>query len=669
MRTRMGRVRLVVVAVCAWASAIVAGTARAQDLTALSLEELMALDVTVTSPARRPQRLGDTTSATFVLTGADLRQAGVWTIPDALRLVPGVQVARIDASKWAVSIRGFNNRFSDKALVLIDGRTVYNPIFSGVLWNAQDVMVEDIERIEVIRGPGASLWGANAVNGVINIITKPASETQGGLVSVGVGTEQRRGAVRQGVALDDETWLRVYGVHRGVDDGWLGSGDGQDDFLTSNRAGFRADWDASAVGQATVQGDIFVETVGDYLTYNRQTPPFDLMAVEETEIYGGNLLARWERELNGHGTLTVQGYYDLLALRSPITDVTVNTADLEARHSVRPLEGHHLVWGLGYRFVHTATEGSPSLGFDPADHNDHIFNAFVQDEITLLPDTLSLTLGTKLEYYSYTGWELQPTARLLWTPDERHSVWAAVSRAVRTPTIANRALSLTGTTPTDLGVPLTLRVSGRDDVDPEVLWAYEAGYRFRPTETISLDLAGFYNVYEDMVTYDVSAPFFGPGGLRAEGTVGNRLRGTTYGVELAAEWQPTDWMTLNGWLGVLHVDLDLDTAPGLTATNRSWGGTSPSIQGGLRWAASPHRDIEAGVVLRAADAIKSIGADGYVDMDMRLAWTPRDGVELAVVGRNLLTGGRVEFPAHGEVASETASDIGRTVFAGLTMRF
>lgn len=648
--------------------------AHAADLTALSLEELMALDVTVTSPARRPQRLGDTASAAFVLTATDMRQAGVWTIPDALRLVPGVQVARIDASKWAVSVRGFNNRFSNKALVLIDGRTVYNPIFSGVLWNAQEVLFEDIDRIEVIRGPGASLWGANAVNGVINIITKPAAETHGTYVSAGAGTEERRVAARQGMALDPDgdgdSSLRVYGVHRTVDPGWLDhDGERADDAWWSNRAGYRADLGLSGTGDLTVQGDLFTATAGNYLTTRRTAPPFDVVPVEETEIFGGNMLARWTRDMDSAGTLTAQAYYDHLALRSPLTDVTTQTADIETKHTFSPLDGHTVVWGAGYRFVRTTTEGTPALGFEPSDHSDHIFNAFLQDDIALIADTLSLTLGTKVEYFSHSGLAVEPTARLLWTPHAQHSVWASVSRAVRTPSIANRALSSTRLEPTPFGVPMRVTVSGNEDINPEVLWAYEAGYRFRPQPTLSFDLAAYYNVYDDLVSYELGAPRPTPAGLVAVGATGNRVDGTAYGLELAAEWQPRDWVSVNAWFSVQEIDLNADRRPGEVIQNLIWDGTSPALQGGLRAAFRPRDDLEAGLTLRAADAIDSIGADAYVDVDARLAWQPTDAVELAVIGRNLLTDHRQEFPQHREVATDTDADIGRSVFATLSVRF
>ncbi len=427
------------------------------DFTALSLEELM--DVEVTSVSKRPQRLADAAAAIFVITQEDIRRPGATNIPELLRMVPGVEVARIDANKWAVSVRGFNARFSNKLLVLIDGRSVYSPLFSSVFWDIHDLVLEDIERIEVIRGPGATMWGANAVNGVINIITRSAKDTQGALLSGGGGTEQRAfGTARYGGRIGDNLYYRGYVKAAKLDDGALASGDDGADGFHQSRSGFRLDWEPRDEDTLTLAGDLYrLDNGTTDASHPLFVPPYLSTWDDRGKAEGGSILANWSRHLSADAGLC--GSADVIE------------ADLQ--HDFSPLSGHRLVWGLGYRYTHTASDSTLYMRPSPANRSESLFSAFVQDEISLITDQLSLTLGSKFEHNDASGFEVQPTARLLWTPSPNHSLWAAVSRAVRTPSVSERDADLTAVvippgTPENPGpLPVEVALVGNDAIDSE----------------------------------------------------------------------------------------------------------------------------------------------------------------------------------------------------------
>jgi iron complex outermembrane receptor protein len=397
------------------ATVLAAGISRAAapDYTEMSLEQLM--DVEVTSVSRRPQKASEAAAAVFVLTREDIRRAGVTSVPDALRLVPGVEVARISTNTWAISIRGFNSRFANKLLVMIDGRSVYTPLFSGVFWDHHDVLLEDVDRIEVVRGPGASLWGANAVNGVINIITRHTKDTQGTFARGTAGNvEQGIAEVRHGGRIDAATY-RLYAKGRIRESGETEAGANAGDDWKVGLVGFRGDTEAGA-DSFLLEGQYQWSEASERASVITLTPPFADTGNLDNNSNGGYLLGRWSRELSDESSLSVQGYYDHRQFDDVRLSERRDTFDLQLQHNFSPLPHHEVVWGAGYRLVTDGIDNTFSVSFDPESRTTHLFSSFVQDTFTLLEDELDLVVGTKLEHNDFTGFEVQPNARLLWRP-------------------------------------------------------------------------------------------------------------------------------------------------------------------------------------------------------------------------------------------------------------
>jgi len=403
-----------------------------RSLKQLSLEQLGNLEVTTVS--KEPGEIQRTAAAIYVLTQEDIRRSGATSIPEVLRLVPGVEVAQIDSSTWAVGIRGFGNSFSKSVLVLIDGRNVYTPLFAGVDWKLQNVMIEDVERIEVIRGPGGTIWGTNAVNGVINIITKNSKDTQGTLVSVGGGNvDQGTGEFRQGGKFGRNINYRVYGMAFGRGPQFHSDHDNFDDWQLG-KGGFRMDWDNRGSDSFTVQGDLYKGGVGQRENLAFYSPPASINLDGTEHVSGGNILGRWSRKLGEASDFQLQAYYDRTYRLGPQLGETRNTFDIDFLHQWKVLPRQDIIWGLGARwspsdFIQTVA----TVDFLPHHQSDNIYSAFAQDEIAIVRDKLSATIGSKFEHNIYTGWENQPGARLLWTPSTHQTVWAAVTRAVRSP--------------------------------------------------------------------------------------------------------------------------------------------------------------------------------------------------------------------------------------------
>lgn len=467
------------------------------DFLDMSLKELMS--VSITSVSKKPQNLSDSAAAIFVITNEDLLRSGATSIPEALRMVPGIHVARIDSNKWAVSSRGFNNRFTKKLLVLVDGRTVYTPSFSGVYWEVQDVLLEDVERIEVIRGPGASLWGANAVNGVINIITKQASTTQGTLVSGGSGTTEKVfGQVRYGTALGEGVYGRIYGKYFNRDAFEYETGEDAGDNWDGARTGFRLDSQAAGPINFTLQGDLYTGNISQQaVNVPLPRPPYRQNVDDDADVSGGNILFRWQRTFSSASNITFQTYYDRTNRNDFYVHEQRDTFDFEFQHRFSPSQNHELIWGGGYRYTADDTTKRYVLDFEPDSRSDNLFNGFLQDEITLIDDSLWMILGAKLEHNNYSGIEIQPSGRLLWTPNAGHKFWTSVSRAVRTPSRVEHdgSLNVAMLPPPSpfMPFPISVTINGDESFDSEKLTAYEAGYRYTPDREISLDIAFFYN--------------------------------------------------------------------------------------------------------------------------------------------------------------------------------
>jgi iron complex outermembrane receptor protein len=631
------------------------------DLTELSLQDLMNIEVT--SASKKAEKLSETAAAVFVITQEDIRRSGVTTIPEALRMVPGVQVARLNASSWAISARGFNDQFAQKLLVLIDGRSVYTPLFSGVYWDLQDTFLDDIDRIEVIRGPGGALWGANAVNGVINIITKRAEDTQGSLLTTGMGTEEKGfAALRHGGLLGESGHYRVYAK-------WFDRDGGPDSWDTT-RAGLRADWALGDRDILTAQGDWYDGDRAGRSTIPTLTPPFSETLGMESRVSGGNVLLRWERQLSDDSDLHLQLYYDRTE-HGEGSGIQRDTFDLDFQHRFPLGERHEVLWGLGYRSSADDIPGSATFSVDPGSRHDELLSAFVQDQIALQQDRLQLTVGSKFERNDYTGFEVQPSARLSWRPSGHETAWAAVSRAVRTPSrmehdgrVNVAALEMPGA-----GVTLVSLFANRD-MESEDLLAYELGYRTQASDELFLDIAGFYNCYDDLWTLEPGEPFVelspSPPHLVLPSFADNKMSGETYGVELAAQWQATDRWRLDAAYSFLRMDLHLDADSGDTMLSQAEG-KSPRHQFSLRSAVDLRENLELDWWLRYVDGLPSLGVGSYVDLDVRLGWQPREDLELSIVGQNLFESGDPQFGP--SFVGNTATSVERGVYAKATWHF
>lgn len=629
------------------------------------LEELMAIEVT--SVSKKRQKLSGAPAAIHVITGEEIRRSGATSIAEALRLAPGLHVARIDANKWAIGCRGFSERFANKLLVLLDGRSIYNPVFSGVFWEVQDTVLEDIDRIEIIRGPGGTLWGANAVNGVINIITKRAAETQGGLVSLGGGTEEQAfGQVRYGGPLGDEAHFRVYA--KGFERDSFVDEDGHEanDDWRMLRAGFRMDFGLSADDTFTLQGDVYEGRARQRLTRATFVAPFAETFNDDIDLSGLNLLARWERVLGERSNLALQFYYDQAVREEELYRGTTHTFDLDFQHHFCVGDSHELVWGLGLRLNTDSVRGSQTLSLDPQKSTDDLWSAFVQDEISLVENQLYFTLGCKLEHNDFTGFEYQPSVRLLYTPSPRHSVWAAVSRAVRTPSRVDDAIQIT----MEPVVGLFPQFSGSRDFESEDLLAYELGYRVQASSRVSIDIAAFYNLHDDLRTGELGAAFIEPAPAPhpvLPASIDNKMDGHTYGVEATARWQINDWWDISvGYTFLkMHLDLDHDSTD-LTAEQIEH--ESPENQVLLRSSMSLPGNLLLDVSACYVDHLSQMEEVGSrVDLDARLAWRVRDGLEVFVVGQCLLAPHHREYAPKWIAVQPTEPE--RAIHAGLTWQF
>ncbi len=607
------------------------------ELKQLSIEQLMEIDVT--SVSRRSEQLSKAAAAIAVITGEDLRRSGVATLPDALRLSVSLHVAQANGNTWGITSRGFNSTFAtaDKMLVLIDGRSVYTPLFSGVFWDVQDVALEDVDRIEVIRGPGATLWGANAVNGVVNIITKSAKATQGGLATAAAGNETDAGSVRWGGKLGDGTYYRAYGKYYHRDALELAQGGSAHDPLRRTQGGFRVDRDDAGSGAFTLQGDIYH---GGYS---------ELIRPNDTDLDGGNLLGRWKRQLGPGASLDLQVYYDRSHRRTlSYFEERRDTVDADFQHHFPVGRRQDVVWGLGSRVTRDEVTNSQAVEFLPDHRRLNLFSAFVQDEIALVPDRLRLTVGTKLEHNTYTSLEVQPSLRAAWTPDDRHTVWAAISRAVRTPTRFDEEVVFLGPG----GQPV---LSGNPDITSEELLAYELGYRMLPTSDLLVDVAAFYDVYDRLRTFEPAAG----GGFQFDG----KLSAEAWGVELRSSWQPASWWRLHAgyaWFGK-HLSLAPDSAD---PTGGRLVGDDPRNRYSLRSVMDLPGGFEVDEWLRYVDALPSTGVKAYTELDLHLGWRWNERLELALVGQNLLHARHVEF-----APSPVVEAVQRSVFGKVTWRF
>lgn len=634
-----------------------------------TFEELS--NITVITASKHEERLFDTPAAVFVLSGDEVQRTGATSIAEALRWVPGLDVAQLNAADWAVSGRGFNDLFSNKLLVMMDGRSVYTPLFAGVHWDAVNPMLEDLDRIEVVRGPGGALWGANAVNGVINILSKSARDTQGTLVYGSGGTEKTvLSGVRHGWALNDHSWMRVYATYQRVDESRFADATPGHDGFHAVQGGFRFD-SAPAGARFTLQGDVFSNRRDRITTL--VTPAGVVTTDHPHQADGFNLQGRWTRELSAESTLAVQAYWD--HTKRDLVTVTErrDTFDLDFQHHVKAGERHDLTWGLGYRFSGDRTKRGPTGGFDPADYDFQLFSGFAQDEIALVPSRLKAALGAKLEHNSFTGFEFLPSARLLWTPDEHRTFWAGVSRAVRNPNRADDAVTFdTAYLPAGPGqpLPLLIRALGNPQVDSESLVAWEAGWRIQPQPNWSVDLSVFYNDYDKVIlgVPDATGIFAeltpGPPHLVAPVYLINGARVCSHGGELSFTWQPAPGVRLSPFYSFLKMSAELieNGNPYASVLTES----APKHQAGLRVSFDLSARAKLDFNLRWIGEVPVYAVPAYAELDVRFAWEIRPGWECVLSGQNLL---HPRHPEFGPRLLESRFELQRGVQLKLAHRF
>ena len=631
-----------------------AGAAQDEVLN-LSLEDLLKTEVTTAS--RKSQALQATAAAVFVITREDIERSGVLSLPDALQMAPGVHVARIANNHWAVSVRGFNGRFANKLLVLVDGRSIYSPLFSGVLWELEDMLLEDIDRIEVIRGPGASMWGANAVNGVINIITRKARDTQGNLVVAGGGDNERLfGGFRHGNRAGSGHY-RVWGKvdRRDVSPGVSGE-PGNDDLL-SRHVGFRGDWSQSAGNRLMVTGEAFNTPGGDRWDIPDVNSPAGFRRTDVRQVgKGGHLLGRQEWILDDGSEAALQSYVAVsdMQLGSIVHDRRT-TFDIDFQHRKRLWRAHDVMWGLGYRTSRDDIETQGMIHIDPNKGQVALFSAFVHDEIALAPQTLTLILGTRVEHNSYTGWEPQPNLRLLWTPTGHQTAWGALSRAVRTPAraeIDGRVdLQVSPAVPPFQPAVLVSNVPD-GNLDSEKVTAFELGYRHQFEGRFSLDLTGFNHRYRDLRTAVTGAQRFIAGlppYVVQEISPDNGGAGHTYGAELALEAHASSTWRLQASYTYMRARIRARTQdPVQVAAVQELESSSPQHQLSLRSLLSLPGRQQLDLWVRMVSALDYPGAPqrnipSYTTADLRYAWRPSPRLELSLVGTNLFDGDHPEF--------------------------
>lgn len=623
-----------------------------EDPTRLSLEELMTMEVS--SAARKPQALADTATALYVITREDIRRSGATSLPEVLRLAPGLQVSRIDGSRYAVTIRGFASRYAGKLLVLLDGRTLFSPLFNGTFWEAQDTLLEDIERIEVIRGPGGTMWGANAFNGVINILTRSAQDTQGTLVGVQAGPEESGLSVRHGGRLEDGGYFRVYGKTLRQDALTTDGGQTAHDALRRDRAGFRVDLRPVAGDRLTLQGD--VQSVRADVTELDTQPgiPGLNMSPGTHATRGANLLVQWTREVDPDHHLQWLAYADRYEGRSRTLALSVDTLSLEFQQRLRLNAAHELTWGGGWRHVRDNTQGGFTLAMDPARASSHVYSAFVQDEMRLAPDW-RLIVGSKFERNDATGLEVQPSVRLHWQASTSDSFWAAVSRAVETPsrTTLNSRIQYLVLPPAPPYVPVTtvIGLQGNPQMASQELLAREVGYRGLFGRDVSLDLTAFHHQYEHLAAAGAPNLIWGVPYSTAMSPFTNDLRGEAYGVELSAKWQVTPAWRLSGSVSSLRMKLSPYAGGALESVFGSEG-SSPSCMGQLhsQWELSPSLELDAHLYRQGR--LADLDVPAHTRLDLRLGWRVRPGVELSLSGRNLLQGRHREFRSEDVQASD-----------------
>ncbi len=641
-----------------------------ERLRELSLTEI--INAEVSSVSKRPEKLFESPTAAYVITNDDLRRSGALTIAEALRMAPGISVAQADANTWAAAARGFNDVFTDKLLVMVDGRSVYHNVNGAVWWADVNYLMEDIERIEVIRGPGGTIWGANAVNGVINIITKSARDTQGLLVSGGGGSDLvGQGKVRYGDRLAEDLYGRVYLQHQN----FAAHPDGNDQWAAT-QTGLRLDYEPGPY-RVTFEGDYYYSDQSDRVAIQQPISPY-LPMYDTSGIHEGwNVLGRIEREINEDSGLRLQVYYDASRQTGEAIGSVQKTRnfDVDFQHYFALPLRQQLTYGLEYRYLPTYQNDMALWTWSRNERDSQLFTGFLQDEIELVEDRLRLTVGSKFEHNDFTGWEAQPDARLAWMLTDRQTVWLAGSRAVSIPSVAYNDIQIPqlAVEPAfvnagPLGdLPAFPGFYGNPDLEAQEVIGVEMGWRFQPRDSLSLDVATFYNWYDNLVYGRAGTPQLelAPAPwIQVPSAAANNASAETAGVELSASWRPVEWFRLTGYYAYLKKDVFNDDTGETLRDQEKDSAHQASLRLSLDLPAHWFLDVWG----RFVDEIPTYEVPAYFDLDLRVAWRPKDAVELAVVGQNLLEPERVEFGPSAAARTQVTA-VPRGVYGQLTLRF
>ncbi|MGB5491306.1 MAG: TonB-dependent receptor [Woeseiaceae bacterium] len=628
------------------------------DLADLSLDELLSTEITTLS--RKAENLGSAPAAVHVISQSDIRRSGARSIPELLRMVPGMQVAQIDGNKWAVTARGANGRFANKLLVLMDGRTLYNPMLSGVQWDVQDTDFAAIERIEVIRGPGATMWGSNAVNGIVNIITKHSADTKGGNIGVAGGMDGYETTVRYGAETGDSAF-RVFGKVLDRDGNVNMLGRDTEDYSEMLRFGGRYDWDGNEDSEFTLSFETYSGESGEYRISRSLVPPYELISDTFTEISGSFLMGTWSRDFSEDSGLQIRAYYDAHERNVPTYTEDSETFDIDIQHSFAAGETHDLMWGVSYRKSSDETTDTFEIAILPATDTRDRISAFIQDEIGLLDGRVRLIFGSKFEHNKLSDEEIEiePSVRLSVAVADNQTVWASVSRAVRMPSRGEKGGRVTtsilppGQPDFPLPVPTVVLINGNPDMLSENIFAVEAGYRLR-NRGFLLDAAVFYNQFSDLRSLSLGGPTCEPSGasplldpacLFTSTHVVQPLlisNGDGYdamGVELWVSKQVSERWRLQGGYTYFRTT---ESASG-TALQLGVVEDSPDHQLSLRSSTDINDSLEFDVMLRWVDELKAQQIDAYAALDLRLAWAPIPSLSVAAVAKNLIAGDHMEF--------------------------
>jgi iron complex outermembrane recepter protein len=661
-----------VLEVIAMATQLAAQSPKPLDLTQASLEDLMNIQVTTVS--KKEQKLSKVGAAVFVITQEEIRRSGATNIPDVLRMVPGVDVAQIDAANWAVSVRGFNDRYGNKVLVVIDGRSVYSPSTSGVFWDQQDVPLEDIERIEVIRGPGGTVWGANAMNGVINIITKSSKATQGGLVRSRAGSQNSTGdLVQYGAKIGDSGSYRVFGNYFNAGSSTFRDGSPAGDSWHMLHGGFRSDWDLSAGDSLTVQGDAYGTGGSSTITTLLSNAlPQEVTIGTRSEVSGGNILGRWNHTLAGGSDISLQAFYNRDDRNQFGIKDNLSTADFDFKHHLSVGARNDIVWGGGYRFTSDSSTPGYAITLLPLYPTDNLFNTFIQDEIKL-SGSVSLTVGSKLEHNSYSGFEYEPSAQLVWAATPRHTIWASAARAIRQPARIDATAQVDyATQPLPGGGFALLQIQPSANLKAERLRDFETGYRAQLKSRLSLDVSTFLGFYSDLRTQEIGVPVFTftpmPPHLVIPLLVRDLGHGQSYGGEVFLNWNATPRWRLSPGYSYLRVNLTRE--PGSQDTTlQSTASASPRNEFQMRSLLNLTRHVDWDASVAYTGTLRDGGngaTPSYTRVDTRLEWRVGEHAALSLAGQNLLTPRHFEFQ---DVYPIRAAFIERKVSGTITWRF